>query len=1000
MTQIAASQGLVERIGALRQRVRFLLALYGIGITLAALCMGAVILGISDYFLHLSPPLRLVILLVGLVALAVLAYRKLIGPLSAKLSDRFLAGRIEHVNANLSDELTSAVDFMESGLPRKNALAAQLVASAQAHTSALNFGSALTNTLTARAFAGGLGALLLVCLIAGLNPQYAHIAWNRWTRPFAGALWPVQTNVDFNWEATGGAKPAVWPQGEPIAIRARVDRGFYSGMHVWLFSSTDTQSDPAVLMTFQSALSTKSVGIYEKIIEPVGNNMLHLRLEAGDDTEKDGIAIRLAPRPEISELQAQITPPAYVKNISDPTKPAPPVLVDLRTQAGRAVEGSTIALLIHATKPFGRLKDSNQPDVRLMDQNKEVEIPLAAMTRKLIDPMTAELSFPAAKSIQARLLVRDTDGFENHVGGTLSMEVVPDALPSITITEPRRQVERKPDGQIQITLNASDDLGLEDLFLRADNYDARTADAPAQPGAKFSTPVPWLSRTVEGGLATYTWDLSGTPLKPGDRLSLYAMVRDNYAMPIGSALPNAQSELATDESGKPMIRHKWVHSAPLTVLIFSQEQIEKDIQIGLQDVRTQIGNLLPQQTETNAKTHAIQHAAQEAGTTTPGQKQQLAELASQQAQEAQRATAIETQIKQLQETIEGNKMADTNLGKLAAEAQKGMNSVGQQDMPQAASDLSKAQDSAGKQEKDKNAAKESAQKTADHAASAESNQKQAMGTMDKLMNDLSAAGNFEKLRSDVADILKTQKELNKRNQEAATKALGQDPANLDQDLKNDLEKIANDQDQLGNKTQKVTEEMDKTAEDMQKNDPASAEAMKNAAQASKDNQVSSNQKEAGKSIQNNQTSTAANQQSQATKGLEQMMDELDQQNRKQLENLALQLRNLIDQIKAYIEKQEAIIADTDKAGRKATVDVLTPVGDQQGRLQNNVLTTAAKADTLKDGRAAALDLRDAADAMGTAAVSLLKGVQPMALPPEKDALASLQAALKRMDEQL
>jgi hypothetical protein len=999
MTQIDPSQTLIQRIAALRQRVRMLLAAYGVGYLLLTLSAGTLVLAYADYLLHLQPGLRLLFLITGLIALTYLAFRKLVTPLSAKLSDRFLASRIENATGDHSDELTSAVEFIQADLPQRNALAARLVQAAQSHSSKIDFDKALSARSAGRLLAGGLIALIVAITIAALNPQLASIAWQRWSKPYAGTLWPRRTNVDFSWETTGGTKPEVWPQGEPIAIRARVDKAFRPGMRVWLHSSSDAQSSAAELMTFQSAPSTHTVGIYEKIVEPLGNQMLNLRLEAGDDTEKDGVSIRLAPRPEISDLQAQITLPSYVKNISNPLLPVPPVQYDLRTQASRAVEGSIITLRIHTTKPIGTVKGTDQPDISVLDPNKDAQLPIAGLSRKLIDPTTAELSFPATKSIQARIQVRDTDGFENHVGGAISLEVVPDALPSVTITEPRHQVERTVTGAIQLTINASDDLGLEDLFLRADNYDARAADSPQQPGSKFLTPIPWVSRTAEGGLATYTWDLSATKVKEGDRLSFYAMVRDNFAAPIGTP-PNAQSELAADDSGKPMLRHKWVRSAPLTVQVLSAEQIQQDIQHNLQSVREQIKNLLEQQSETNAKTRAIQKAAQDAGVTTPDQKQQLAELASQQAQEAQRANAIENQVKQVAETIQGNKMDDTNLGKLTAEAQKGMDDVSQKDMPQAAADLSKAQDTAGKQEKDKAAAKQSAEQTAKNSQHAAQQQEQAMRTMDNLIKDLGATGDFEMVREKVATILKDQRDLNDRNRQAAAKALGQDPANLDPALKSELDKIAKDQNHLGDQTEKLTDQMKRTAEDLQKTDQPSAEAMKNASDASEKNQVSANQKDASKSIQQNQTSTAANQQGQATKGLEQMMDALDQQNRKQLENLALQLRALRDQIIAFIAKQEAIIADTKTAGEKATQELLTPVGDRQGRLQNNVLTTAAKAETLRDGRPIAMDLRDAAESMGTAAVGLLKGAQPDALPPEADALASLKAALKRIEDQL
>src|SRR5262249_10399212 len=156
-------------------------------------------------------------------------------------------------------------------------------------------------------------------------------------------------------------------------------------------------------------------------------------------------------------------------------KAAPVVVVDLMSQAGRAVEGATVSLRIKSSKPF--LTDAQgRPEVKFFDQTKDVEMTPADATRKLIEPTVAEGRFAAKQSLQVRVQMRDSDGFENRVGGTLTLEVVPDALPSVVIVEPRSSVERSTEAAVEIVGAGTDDLGLDGVKLVAEKFDAKPGD--------------------------------------------------------------------------------------------------------------------------------------------------------------------------------------------------------------------------------------------------------------------------------------------------------------------------------------------------------------------------------------------------------------------------------------------------------------------------------------------------------------------------------------------
>ena len=266
-------------------------------------------------------------------------------------------------------------------------------------------------------------------------------------------------------------------------------------------------------MTHQKEQDSGGVYAFETALEPEGKQ-LSLRVDAGDDHDESTVVIGMVPRPVITQLQGIISAPPYVKNMKDPSKPVPAVEVNLLAQAARAAQGAMVSLRVRATKDF-QLNDKGEPDLRLFDQNKDEEIPLA-MNRRRIAGNEAELTFVAEKTLQARLMMRDTDGFENRVGGTVSLEVVPDALPSIVITDPRRSVERAPTGFVEMVIQGTDDWGFRGLKLRAEKFDAKEGEPPA-----FETDLDWQELTVDTavgnttGKTKYTWDLAPLNLRRG-----------------------------------------------------------------------------------------------------------------------------------------------------------------------------------------------------------------------------------------------------------------------------------------------------------------------------------------------------------------------------------------------------------------------------------------------------------------------------------------------------
>ena len=311
------------------------------------------------------------------------------------------------------------------------------------------------------------------------------------------------------------------------------------------------------------------------------------------------MTLRLAARPVVTELVASIRPPAYVKDLKDPSKPAAAVMVDLLSQAGRAVEGGTVSLNIHSTKPF-MLDEQGKPIVRLLDQTKDVDL-VMGMTRELVQPDVAEVTFPATKTGSGHASPSATlTASITAAGGTWSKGSGA-RRPAVGGAD-RAQADGGAQPQCAGARGAAgvDDLGLDGVKLVADKYDAKPGDPPL-----FETPLAWAdSRRMPPWAApragAVTWDLTPLKLAPGTRISFYAMVQDNY-------------------QGRNGKRHPWVKSAPLTLQIYSPEDIEKLNRTALEQVRKQIETLKSDQETTQIRTDVIQKAAADSGVTTPQQ---------------------------------------------------------------------------------------------------------------------------------------------------------------------------------------------------------------------------------------------------------------------------------------------------------------------------------------------------------------------------------------------
>ncbi len=1004
MTQISLQDGpipapvhpLVARLAALRGRVRTAVGLFGVGVVLGAAIGVLFALMLLDYLIHIPAPLRLALLIAWIIGVAVLAWRKLFAPLSTRLTDQFLASRVELLHPQLSDELISAVHFIHARAAASNALAARQIDLAATRTQSIPFEDALDFHPAGKS----LGIAFLITLIAGIvgfsEPALAKVALSRWLSASPMA-WPMSTHVAFDWSGYGGQPPKVIPLGEKFTVRAKVDKG--SPARVWLHQWSDNSHTVSQIMTHQKEQDGGGLRYYEAAFEPQGNT-LSLRIEAGDDHEESPLTIALAARPAILDLRGVIAAPPYVKNVQNPAETASAVLVNLMSQSGRATEGSQITLHVRASKRIGS-DAGGLPQIAFYDQNQDQPLGVS-MDRKFTTGSLgneADIRITAKKTLQARVVITDTDGFQNRIGGAFSIEVVPDAMPAVVITEPRRSVERAPNGVVDLTIQATDDWGFRGLKLQADKFDAKAGDPPA-----FSADLPLGELTSDPAVGSisaktpYTWDLSALNLQPGTRLSFYAMVQDNYEV-----------------DGK---QHDWVKSSPLSLTIKSASDIQEEQRKALAELNERLKGLKLQQEQTRAQTESIRTMVATSGVLSQQQIEQLAGLSQQQVQEAATAAMIQQSAAQAADELRQNKMGEGELGKIAQDVAGGMQDVSRQNMPRAAAALSQAQQPGSNQNPGQPAGSppgsppggspaspsgSPSQQSAQSMASAAGQQQQAISEMDKLIQQLGATGDFESLRDDTRKLLEKQQAATTDTLKIAPEAEGAKPENLPPNIKNQENQLAKSQKQLQDQTVDLLNRMKQAVQSLKESDPGSSQSLQAAADAGAGGQVSQNQGQAGDEISQNQLSDAKNNQTTAQQGLQSMMDELNKNDLRRLEQLARDIRRLIDDVQKIRDDQAALQKDTGDAGAAAVSALLQKLANRQGSLQLNTIIVEKKAQSTPRVAQAAQYIGEASDHMVESATALYSNKQADSVKPEADAIASLDAALaelKKVDQQI
>jgi len=496
-------------LNQIRQRAKALLWIHGLSWLVTVLVGGLLGACLVDWLIHIDDPvIRLMWTCCTLLVACWIAWSKLFRPLWTPLSDLDIAHKIEGRFPEFRDSLTSSVQFAAD--PDNSSVGSpefqrHVVTLTQQRVQDCHSRDVLTTAPVRRMTAGACGILITAILLVGFNRAHASIAIQRLLFPFTAGNWPRVCDLRF-----------VDSELAPLSTRAplRVARGETLNLYIQNVNGPipgDTQIEfrfadgrvvsqeltPANLVD-KSGIAA-AVGTVE--IRSVTRN-LQFRAVGGDHRNMRWRQLTVLALPQVQRLSVRLVPPAYTgrppQQLASGTAHVSGLVGTQVFIKGRANMKLESAALKIQDEPVGQLQiGSNQRDIR------------------------AEFTIAEPGSYSYILNLKDWRGFDNRDLQQYQIRGIADRVPELTVATPDADVQVTPTAHLEMLLDATDDIGLHELYLVYRDADSTNDELQRDRLQSFT------SQTRTEATIKHTWLLADLQLTAGQRLKYHFEASDH-----------------------------------------------------------------------------------------------------------------------------------------------------------------------------------------------------------------------------------------------------------------------------------------------------------------------------------------------------------------------------------------------------------------------------------------------------------------------------------------
>jgi len=522
----------LRAFGRRRLRHRCLSAVLGAGAAaLLVLLLGLLLDRLAD----VGPVVRALPLTLFGLALAWGLVRTAAAALSARAAAERLAGEVDRLSGKPGDALRSAVNFLlrlEAGdRPGHEFLVARSVEDAASAAGASDLsrlhsaGPVWRRGVTMALLGAGLIAL------AWHPGMQLRLVLKRFFDPFGNYPRPSWTHI-----VTDAPPVARLEAGSDLVVRATLEGRVPESAECNLVLSPVARGGVRSEHAMQPMPDGSFRGLFRNVRED-----FHFVIEAGDGRTARREVVVLHP-PKVTAMTAQYRPPRYsrLKSRTEAVR-----YREIRALSGTAasIEFTTdrpvaeafvtlemgVAAASAGPPPLGAVDPERAPAEnrlkKIIDKHKPQEKPTAIVKRVpvLLEPSRTggTFHFRLEQSGVLRLNLAGENGVSNRFAPSYKVTVIPDNLPTVSITNLPGEISVRADEVLRVSFHARDDLGIADLQYTVsteNRWEKLTEFVPLEKfGAKeaegeFAVPVreiaPESIYTPAGGQQDATLDFS------------------------------------------------------------------------------------------------------------------------------------------------------------------------------------------------------------------------------------------------------------------------------------------------------------------------------------------------------------------------------------------------------------------------------------------------------------------------------------------------------------